>query len=193
MANTLKLLLKTAADAQAAAAVNTPGVLEAEKDNDSPQKELQVMQRVMEPKRARTNATAANDQLHLPMCHQSKVLVVLLLSFSWHCRGCKRKYSCWCKVCSLVRGRGHGCVSRHKFLDAPGCLRSKLTVWKEEQFTVLPFQGIEQRKKRVSEWVVKALLSVKTGVWGLRSLEGMGPKRFVLSVDDDTEFRSRCE
>ena len=28
---------------------------------------------------------------------------------------------------------------------------------------------------------------------GLRSLENMGPKRFVLSVDDDTEFRSRCE
>jgi hypothetical protein len=28
---------------------------------------------------------------------------------------------------------------------------------------------------------------------GLRSLEGMGPERFVLSVDDDTEFRSRCE
>ena len=28
---------------------------------------------------------------------------------------------------------------------------------------------------------------------GLRSLEGMGPRRFVLSVDDDTEFRSRCE
>ncbi len=27
---------------------------------------------------------------------------------------------------------------------------------------------------------------------GLRSLEGF-PKRFVLSVDDDTEFRSRCE
>jgi hypothetical protein len=28
---------------------------------------------------------------------------------------------------------------------------------------------------------------------GLRSLEGMGPTRFVLSVVDDTEFRSRCE
>ena len=27
---------------------------------------------------------------------------------------------------------------------------------------------------------------------GLRSLEGLGPKSFVLSVDDDTEFRSRC-
>ena len=28
---------------------------------------------------------------------------------------------------------------------------------------------------------------------GLRSLEVMGPKKFVLSVDDDSEFRSRCE
>ncbi len=28
---------------------------------------------------------------------------------------------------------------------------------------------------------------------GLRSLEGMVPRGFVLSVDDDTEFRSRCE
>jgi hypothetical protein len=28
---------------------------------------------------------------------------------------------------------------------------------------------------------------------GLRSLEDMGTKKFVLSVDDDTEFRSRCE
>ncbi len=56
---------------------------------------------------------------------------------------CMRKYNCWCKACSLVCGRGHGCVSRHKFLDVPGCLRSKFTVWKEDQFTVLPFQGIE--------------------------------------------------
>jgi hypothetical protein len=45
-------------------------------------------------------------------------------------------------------------------------LRPKLTVWKEEQFTVLPFQGIEQWKKRVAEWVSKALTSVKPGVWG---------------------------
>jgi hypothetical protein len=52
------------------------------------------------------------------------------------------------------------------FLDVPGCLRSKLTVWKEEQFTVLPFQGIEQRKKRVAEWVGKVLSSVKPGGWG---------------------------
>ncbi len=38
---------------------------------------------------------------------------------------------------------------------------------------------------------------VRTRGAGLRSLEGMGPQRFVLSVDgltdDDTEFRPRCE
>jgi len=28
---------------------------------------------------------------------------------------------------------------------------------------------------------------------GIRQLEGMGPKRFILSVNDDTEIRSRCE
>ena len=28
---------------------------------------------------------------------------------------------------------------------------------------------------------------------GLRRLQGMGPQRFLLHVDDDTEFRSRCE
>jgi len=26
----------------------------------------------------------------------------------------------------------------------------------------------------------------------IHHLEGMGPKRFILSVDDDTEFESRC-
>jgi hypothetical protein len=35
--------------------------LEAEKDNDAAQKEIQNLQRVMEPKRPRTNATTAND------------------------------------------------------------------------------------------------------------------------------------
>jgi hypothetical protein len=35
--------------------------LEAEKDNDAAQKELQELQRVMEPKRPRTNATTVND------------------------------------------------------------------------------------------------------------------------------------
>jgi hypothetical protein len=77
-----------------------------------------------------------------------------------------RKYSCWCKACALVRGRGHGCVSRGRFLDVPGCMRSKLTVWKEDQFTVLPGLGIKNREARVAEWVAKALPLVKPGVWG---------------------------
>ena len=45
-------------------------------------------------------------------------------------------------------------------------LRSKVTVWKEEQFTVLPGQGIKQREKRVAEWVAKVLSLAKSGVWG---------------------------
>ena len=51
---------------------------------------------------------------------------------------CMRKYSCWCKACSLVCGCEDGCVSRGQFLDVPACWGSKLTVWKEDQFTVLP-------------------------------------------------------
>jgi len=31
------------------------------------------------------------------------------------------------------------------------------------------------------------------GPAGIRQLEGMGPKRFTRSVDDDTEFRSQLE
>ncbi len=77
-----------------------------------------------------------------------------------------RLYSCWCKACALVHGRGHGCVSRGRFLDVPGCLRSKLTVWKEDQFTVLPGQGIKNREARVADWVAKALSLVNTGVRG---------------------------
>jgi len=28
---------------------------------------------------------------------------------------------------------------------------------------------------------------------GLRQLQGVGPKRFILSADNDNEFRSRCK
>ena len=53
-------------------------------------------------------------------------------------------------------------MSRGNLLDVSGCLCSKVTVWKEEQFTVLPGQGIKQREKRIPEWVAKT----KPGVWG---------------------------
>jgi hypothetical protein len=65
-----------------------------------------------------------------------------------------------------VRGRGHGCVSRGNLLDVSGCLRSKLTVWKEDQFTVLQGQGITERERRVAGWVAKALPMSNPGAWG---------------------------
>jgi hypothetical protein len=38
-----------------------------------------------------------------------------------------------------------------------------------------------------------ARLGRRTRGAGLRQLEGVGRKRFVLSSDDDNELRSRCE
>ena len=49
-------------------------------------------------------------------------------------------------------------------MDVTGCLHSKLTVWKEDQFTVLPGHGINQREARVGEWVTKVLPLTKAGV-----------------------------
>ncbi len=43
---------------------------------------------------------------------------------------CIRKYNCWCKACSLVRGCGHDTESRGQSLHVPGCLHSNLTVWR---------------------------------------------------------------
>ena len=50
-------------------------------------------------------------------------------------------------------------------LDVTGCLSSKFTVWKEDQFTVLPGQGIKKREKRVAVWIAKEFLKVKPVVW----------------------------
>ena len=47
--------------------------------------------------------------------------------------------------------------------------------------------------KEVFPPALETVARVGTRGEGLRSLEGIRPKRFVLSVDDDTEFRSRCE
>ena len=57
-------------------------------------------------------------------------------------------------------------MSRGNLMDVPGCLCSKFTVWKEDQFTVLSGQGIKEWEKRVTEWVAKALTMAKSGVWG---------------------------
>ncbi len=52
---------------------------------------------------------------------------------------------------------------------------------------------VEQELKEVLTPTLPARGGKLTRGAGLRSLEGMGPKRFVLSEDDDTELRSRCE
>ena len=69
-----------------------------------------------------------------------------------------------------MRGRGHGCTSRGSYLDVPGCIRSKLTVWKEDKFTVRPAAGIKEREKRLAEMKSKTLpraipIAGCVGVW----------------------------
>ncbi len=59
--------------------------------------------------------------------------------------------------------------------------------------TVSRYRAAEEAGSRVGCQGLETAARVRTRGAGLPSLEGMGPKRFVLSVDDDTEFRSRCE
>jgi hypothetical protein len=77
-----------------------------------------------------------------------------------------RPYNCWCPACSRMCGRGHGAVSRGAFLDVPGCSHSKLTVWKEDKFTVRPRDGQREREKRLAEIRKKELSKAKPGKWG---------------------------
>ena len=77
-----------------------------------------------------------------------------------------RAYSCWCPACSRVRGRGHGAVSRNKYLDVPGCTRKQLTRWEEGRFTVSKAAGIQERKKLEQDTIDKAMSKAKPGAWG---------------------------
>jgi len=74
-------------------------------------------------------------------------------------------------------------VSRGNVLDVSGCLRSNLTVWKEDQFTVLAGQGIKHRENRTVEWVAKVLSLAKPGVRGCVHV------RAQWSSDEDTHMR----
>ncbi len=65
-----------------------------------------------------------------------------------------------------MSGTDHDCVSRGNLLDVTDCLSSKLTVWNEDQFTVLPGQGIKERERRVVERIVKELSKVNPVAWG---------------------------
>ena len=57
----------------------------------------------------------------------------------------------------------------------------------------LPAAGFKLKEVLPPALEATARGGLRTRATGLRSLEGMGPKKVCLSVDDDTEFRSRCE
>ena len=82
-----------------------------------------------------------------------------------------RKYSCWCLACSCVRGRGpaYGTVSRGSYLDVTNCARKKLTVWKEDQFTVTKEAGIRKAQEEGCSDGCQGSDKDKTGSVGMRS------------------------
>ncbi len=137
---------------------------QAEKDNDAAQKEVQELQRVMEPKRARTHAATADDDEEcekqscddwdLPDHRREVTRIQNRRSIPLGSRG---------EVPTPEEGKAR--PLEHSRLGLSGWM-VKLTVWKEDQFTVLPGQGIKNRETRVTEWVVKTLSLAKSGVWG---------------------------
>jgi len=64
------------------------------------------------------------------------------------------------------RGPENGIVSRGTYLDVPNCACNKLTVWREDHFTVTKTTGIEEKKKKVAEMIAKELTKAKPGAWG---------------------------
>ena len=58
------------------------------------------------------------------------------------------------------------CLSRGSYLDVPDCQRKKLTVWKEDKFTVTPKAGQREREKRTAETRAEELPKAKPGKWG---------------------------
>jgi hypothetical protein len=55
--------------------------------------------------------------------------------------------------------------SHGQYLEVPGCLRSKFTVWQEDKFTVMSGKGIWQRQKRVADLIAKELPKDTYGAW----------------------------
>ena len=78
----------------------------------------------------------------------------------------KRPFSCWCKACSRVQGRGVGSQSSRSDLLVAGCTCTKQTAWTEDQFTVTSSAGIRNHEKRVTDIVVRVLKRTKPDVWG---------------------------
>ena len=93
----------------------------------------------------------------------------------------KRPFSCWCKVWSIVRGRGVGSQSSRSDLLVTDCTCTRQTSWTEDQFTVTA-AGIRDRETRVPEIVVREIKRDKHGAWGCVQA------REVWSTEEETHM-----
>jgi hypothetical protein len=228
--------------------------LEAEKENDVAQKEVKELQRVMEPKRGRTQSATTDDDedcekqdwdlpdhrreathiqnhLSIPLGSHGEVPTPQDSNDTWdrdkrknsqcefgdadNATSCEKKFNLSHRKWEDYRGTrlytGDSALVIKRWLNRVEEDTSALTFqeWTPDVDTSrtpvamlinsseLRAAGFKLKEVIPPALEAAALVSasgdLRTRGSGLQSLEGMDPKRFVLSVDDDTEFRSRCE
>jgi hypothetical protein len=198
------LTKKAAADAQAAAAVSahTPNVmqvmmlfqqvqhhaksaqdqaqvankvaLETEKENDAPQKEVPGLPRVMEPKRARTHVTTANDHEECDKKSSDD------MDLADHRREAtriqnRRSVPLGTRVEVPTPQEGQGGPMEHSRLGLVGWI----AYWSLGNCAL----AVKIIVGLISEWVVKTLPLAKSGVWG--SVQA----RAQWSTEEDAHMR----
>ncbi len=137
--------------------------LEAEKRRDELHTQIEEIEEQLQPKRTRSDADAG-DAPDVSVCKDiMSCFSFLFLGVPRHY--VKRPFSCWCKTCSRVRGRGLGSQSSDPDLLVAGCTRAKQTTWTEDLFTVTSSVGIRNHEKRVSDIVVRELKRAKPDTW----------------------------
>jgi hypothetical protein len=94
----------------------------------------------------------------------------------------KRPFSCCCKVCSRVRGRGVGSQSSRSDLLAMFVNSSEL---RDADFHLAEVRPLQL------DAVARG--GCRTRGAAVRKLQDVGNNTFVLSVENDNDFRSRCE
>jgi hypothetical protein len=167
--NRAKATQDRAKAAQDEAKVANKVALQAEKDNDVAQKEVQELQRVMEPKRARTHPATSDDDEE---CEKQSC-------DDWDLPDHRREATRIQNRRSIPLGsRGEVPTPQEGKAGPLEHSRLGLVGW-----IVLPGQGIKNRETRVAEWVTKALPLVKAGVWGCVQA------RAQWSTEEDTHMR----
>ena len=162
--------------------------LQAEKEKDVAQKEVQELERELQPKRARTHAVTVDEDEE---CEKKTW-------DDWDLADHRREATLIQNLCEFFdTGDGTSCEKEfnlpHLKERTQDVDTSRAPVAMIINSNELGASGFKLNQVLPPTLEAPARTDLHTRGSGLRRLEGMAPKSFVLSVDDDTDFRSRCE